>query len=386
MKRNLRTLFYKMIYLISCVLNNQTPEPVVKDNDEADRIYELAKRHTLNAIVATGFERAGIVHKTASEEKNMAIRKIMLLDAERREILADLEKNGIKYMPLKGVIMKELYPSIGLRQMADNDILFDYQYRERVRDIMVARGFKVQVYNHSNQDVYMKKPVYNYEMHTMLFNPGDNTVFDEYFTNPFDTADKMPGTSYGYAMRDEDYYVYIKSHEYKHYSGGGTGLRSLLDAFVLLRAKGDKLDWGYIEAELDKLGILEYDRKTRNLASKIFSSPKTDGKFSAECLSKDEHFLLGDFVLHGTYGTFARRVENNITKLEKQEGKKVSRFSYLMRHLFPPVDYYEKRFPLAYKYRILIPFVIIKRLFGMIFLRPVNSYKRAKDILHKRKK
>lgn len=54
---------------------------------------------------------------------------------ERRYFL--FEKAGIWYLPLKGVILKEMYPVYGIRQMADNDILFDFTYRKEVKDIFL---------------------------------------------------------------------------------------------------------------------------------------------------------------------------------------------------------------------------------------------------------
>ena len=58
------------------------------------------------------------------------------------------------------------------------------------------------------------------------------------------------------------FYLYVTVHEYKHYAGGGTGLRSLLDAYVSLRRHGDGMDMAYIAAEAEKLGIAEFDVET----------------------------------------------------------------------------------------------------------------------------
>lgn len=38
-------------------------------------------------------------------------------------------------MPLKGILLKEMYPKIGMLQMADNDILYDKQYRKETSQI-----------------------------------------------------------------------------------------------------------------------------------------------------------------------------------------------------------------------------------------------------------
>lgn len=97
----------------------------------------------------------------------------MLLDSEREKIFSLFEKGGIWYLPLKGVILKEMYHVYGMRQMADNDILFDSTYRKEVKDIFLSLGYEMESYNKGNHDVYLKAPIYNYEMHVSLF---DKTI------------------------------------------------------------------------------------------------------------------------------------------------------------------------------------------------------------------
>ena len=53
------------------------------------------------------------------------MRKALLFDAERKGILDFMEQRGIWYLPLKGVVLKDYYPAVGMRQMSDNDILYD---------------------------------------------------------------------------------------------------------------------------------------------------------------------------------------------------------------------------------------------------------------------
>ena len=148
--------FNAVIYLISCHLNGKEADRELLSHVSINDIYSAAVRHSLDALVTTALEAAGFSSPKASEKKLLSIRKNMLFDSARAEILARLEERGIKYLPLKGVIMKDLYPAVGLRQMSDNDILFDAAYRADVRDIMTDLGYEVKLYEHSNQDVYMK--------------------------------------------------------------------------------------------------------------------------------------------------------------------------------------------------------------------------------------
>ena len=141
-KNTARRIYDTIIYLISCVLSGRVAEAELI-LDDVGAILSLAKRHSLDAIVTSALSKISLAPDEAIMQRNIAIRKIMLLDAERREILRALDERQIKYMVLKGVIIKELYPSIGDRQMADNDILFDERNRKAVRDILLSRGYRV---------------------------------------------------------------------------------------------------------------------------------------------------------------------------------------------------------------------------------------------------
>ena len=127
-------------------------------------------------------------------------------------------------MPLKGSLLKDLYPRYGMRQMSDNDILFDSSRAEDVRQIMESMGFTTKHFGHGNHDVYFKKPVSNFEMHTSIINRNNERMF-EYYRNVKERLIKNDNDACGYHFSDEDFYIFMIAHEYKHYTGGGTGLR-----------------------------------------------------------------------------------------------------------------------------------------------------------------
>lgn len=60
------------------------------------------------------------------------------------------------YLPLKGIIMKDYYPSVGMRQMSDNDILFDADAWERMEKHMISEGYEAEYVGKGNHDVYHK--------------------------------------------------------------------------------------------------------------------------------------------------------------------------------------------------------------------------------------
>ena len=81
---------------------------------------------------------------------------------------------------------------------------------------------------------------------------------------------KDEGNKYGFHFGDEDFYIYFTAHAYKHYKEGGTGFKTLTDFFVLNKSYGDTLDRKYINTELDKLGIRDFENDMRLLSEKLF--------------------------------------------------------------------------------------------------------------------
>ena len=91
------------------------------------------------------------------------------------------------------------------------------------------------------------------------------------------------------------------AHESKHYSAGGTGLRSVLDTYVFLSKVS--LDMEYVEAEAEKLGIRDFEKENRSLAMRLFGG--------GELTAADREML--EYILSsGTYGTAVHKVENKL--------------------------------------------------------------------------
>ena len=129
--------YYDMIYLLSCGANNVIPEQAFIKEMELETIFQISCAHSLEAFIGMTLKNAGIVlPKEWNERILKAIRKVMLFNIERKKLFAFMEENGIWYLPLKGIVLKEYYPAIGMRQMADNDILFDAAFGDEVQNYM----------------------------------------------------------------------------------------------------------------------------------------------------------------------------------------------------------------------------------------------------------
>ena len=193
-----------LIYLLSCAVNGITPDKASVQAMDLEQLYQLAKAHSLRAAVYIALRSADAKDVNFQQAYNKAVRKNVLLDMERTAIFAEMEHRGIWYMPLKGSVLKDLYPENGMREMADNDVLYDAGKRTELREIMLSMGYSAESDKWANPDVYMKPPVLNFEMHTLLF--GAAIDFYAYYQNPKRLMIPDEGSKYGYHFSDEDFY------------------------------------------------------------------------------------------------------------------------------------------------------------------------------------
>ncbi|HRR77987.1 MAG: nucleotidyltransferase family protein [Ruminococcus sp.] len=334
---------YDMLYLTACTVNGITPSAQRAASIDTKKLLETCEKHILTAAAAYGLEAAGIKDYAMTQAKEKAVRKNILLDAQRNVILKRLESEKIWYMPLKGALLKDWYPKLGMRQMSDNDILCDPEYREKIRDIMLELGFTVSHYGELNDDAYFKEPVYNYEMHFDLFTYNPENIFYNYYKDIRDRLIKDDDNSYGYHLSNENFYIYMLSHEHKHYFYGGTGVRSLLDIYVFIRKFGDELDWDYISEQLSILDMTDFEANCRELADKVFSLKK---------LSIEDKKALDYFIFSGTYGNQFNVIYNRVSRGLKKN-KTAGR--YVIQRIFPPMSHYKKWYPWAYEHKWLLP-------------------------------
>ena len=362
-----------MLYLITCALHSKTPDKDKVCGMDLAALYRYAGRHTLAAITYDALELLGgstgdgllaiakddtlvSVLTKWKETRDKALRKNLMLDAARKKLFQYMDAEHIWYMPLKGAILKELYPRQEMRQMADNDILFDANYEAAVKDYFVREGYEVISYAKGNHDVYEKEPVYNFEMHTSLFGEAHNEVWAEYYKDIQSKLNKSDN-HFQYSFTDEDFYIYFIVHAFKHFDGCGTGIRYFVDSYVYQNAKN--LNRSYIEGELDKLGVLEFEKTFRSISMKIFGNGEAVSQ-----LSEEEYSMLCDSMFAGTYGNLQSGIDKKLHKIQGNEDRitKNTKVKYIIGRLFPPMSYYKAYYPFIYKTRIFIPFFVIFRM------------------------
>lgn len=343
-----------VIYLLACAVNGISPDKERIRAMDMEKLYEFCKWHTLRAAVHTALKSAGVTDHEFEQAYNKAVRKNIMLDVERTAISEELEKNGIWYMPLKGSILKDLYPENGMREMADNDVLYDSTKQQKVKELMLSMGYTAESVGKHHHDTYMKPPVLNFELHTVLFGANIEHLHD-YYREPQRLMIQDEGKKFGYHMSDEDFYVYVTAHEYKHFSSGGTGIRNLLDCYVYVKSKGDSLDWKYITEQCRQMKIDDFESSRRALAIKVFSSSELP------VLNDAEQALLEEYIKYGTYGT----VENHMAHFAPHRSKTKN----ILRNMFPSMNYMKTSVKFVGKCPFLYPLGVVYRWGRVLLIR-----------------
>lgn len=335
-----------LISLARAAVNEKVPDAGITDSLDMNALEQKASDHQIAALISCALESAGIDSPQFTQAYFKAVRKNMLLDADRAAITGALEKAGIWYMALKGVVLKEYYPQFGMREMSDNDILFDAARADEVRSIMESLGFETMHFGTGHQDDYQKPPVSHFEMHRALIPDSHEEMF-AYYRNVSERLKSRGG--YERFFTPEDFYIYMIVHESKHFYWRGTGLRSLLDVYVFLRQFENELDWDYICTEMDKLGLTEFEEKNRSLTMKVFRE-------DADLLDLDEEEkeMLEYFASSGAFGTKSQEIRNTVQKIGKKK--------YILQRIFPSMENIKKYYPVFYEHKILLPLLPVYRL------------------------
>jgi len=173
---------------------------------------------------------------------------------------------GAQVTLLKGVSIGEHYPAAHLRPMGDVDLLVARRDCEWVESTMVRGGYVRMAGYEAEQSDAHGTPLFEpelaiwVEIHTGLFPEHDrlraNRLFAPAELERHTVASTFRDRRVG-RLRDELQLVYIASYWIRDMSKEGlhaSFARPLFDAVYLLRARGAKLDWEGMVANLDNEG------------------------------------------------------------------------------------------------------------------------------------
>lgn len=385
MDSKLSTNSLYLLHLISCAPRDTTPSALPQDASW-DVVFQLAERNSVTTTCAFAVAK---VPGTTDEERSCWQSKVdsnlmrhAIFDMERERIYEEMDAAGLAHASLKGILTSQAYPRPEMRWMCDNDFLFGKPQPDgtvraaagedarELRGIMEHLGYKTEAFGTGNHDSYQKPPFLNIEPHRQLANP--EVDWWQYYANPWAHTHKTPnGMETQRELPLEDTYLFHIVHMFKHYSSSGHGVRGLADEWVLMNAWGPKMDRNYLNAELVKLGMRDFERDLRRVSESVIGSD-TCGQVlagNAAAIPQQDERMLAYMLSSGTYGTLSNNVNNKLAKEAAENGQKGSRARYLLHRVFPPLSNLAKGYPVLKRVPWLLPGVYAYRLIVKPFTR-----------------
>lgn len=309
--------------LIRYEICGDVPEIGNFSDEELKNIFLLSKKHDLAHMAGDALLKLNCCN---SETKKKFQKEIItaVYRFEKLEItLADI-RNGldVPFIPLKGAVLRQLYPEKWLRTSCDVDILVKKQDHEKAVEFLREKLNCEQTYRTSH-DVSLSTPNGTHiEIHHTLIEP--DIVSDSVLENVWEYAKQKNG--FEYELDDAMFYCYHIAHMAKHFRNAGCGIRPFIDLFILRhRTEYDAEK----RRELIRLAGLEKFAFTAEKLSDIWFS---GDEYDELTLCAEKYLLAG-----GVYGN----TKNSIASKQAQMGKG----KYIMSRIWLPYDklkgYYE---------------------------------------------
>lgn len=334
---------------------------------QIDQAADMIQRHKITGLAYEGAVKCGIDRQCSTMQDMF---KRYYADIIRHEwqmqllnkLEAAFQENGIDYLPLKGTILKSLYPQPATRVMGDADILIREEQNHKIKPVMEQLGFQEGPV--SDHELHWYHPWLHAELHRWIV-PKSSIDLYRYFETGWTKA--IPASGCRYTFRAEDHFIFLFVHYAKHYRGGGIGLRQLVDLWVYQQANPN-MDMDYIRNELSQLKMQIFFDNTQRMLSVWFDGGVSDDKTA----------FMTDYIWHsGSWGSSEKHQTAEGISSEKAAGSRTkSRFIYLCQVIFPPVNILKNRYPILEKSPWLLPVLWPIRWISALLFRHknINNY------------
>ena len=343
-----------ILAIINNVLNGQDNK--ISDQFSYEKCFEFAKMQQLQVMMFEclkgdeNFKNSPVYSDFSLECKKLVSHSIVQ-DFEVKALLEEFENANISYAPMKGTLLKDLYPNDLYRSMSDADILIKVDEYPKIKKIMIDCGF-VQS-GETEQDYAWRKPNCLIELHKALISEN-NKDFYKYFDTGWKLLKRVEDTT-RYEFSPEDNYIYLYTHFAKHYRNAGVGIKYVIDFYVYKKAYKD-MDKNYLEQQFKKLKLYEFYLNIEKLLDVWFGAKESDEK--TEFITNE---LFGNFV----YGFKEKSLLMNDAKAYKKHGN--SKFARFIIMLFPSYKTLKFRYKVLKSCPILLPVFWVWRCIEVIF-------------------
>lgn len=320
--------------------------------DKLEELYQLACKHDLAHLVAHALEKAVLPDCEALTKlkrvKSRAIYRYIRMEHVCGRVCQTLEKAGIPHIPLKGAVLRPLYPEPWMRTSSDLDVLVREEDLERAGDCLVSE-LGCENKGRAYHDVSFRTPDgVLLELHFILAEESYFPKAQRLVETVWEHTEPMPGRQYGRCLTAEMLFFHHILHMGYHFCAGGCGIRFLLDQYILgTRLSFDREQYARL---LREGGFVRFYEAVDALAKVWFAGCEHTALTKA----------LEDFVLSG--GTFGNTGNRAAVKRVKQGGK----MQAVLAQIVLPYDQLKGLYPILREKKWLTPLFQIVRWFRLL--------------------
>ncbi len=345
-----------LLALLRSALLESVPPDVPDDVDMAD-VLRLAKMHRVANTAAFAVMKLPSLDAAIKKEFQAELFKVVRRQEIQKEALKSigerLTQAEIRFCALKGEALASLYPSPEMRYSLDIDVYVAPADVPAAEKLLLNMGYRQEGERTTKDIVFVKKPALTVELHFDLNFETDVTY--AYFQKLPDRLVPSADNPYRLAMSGEDLLIYVIGHAAHHFLVAGTGIKSVLDDWLLREKLLPQCDAALIERELEAAGLTEFSRQLAALGGFWFK----DGQ-DTETVRR-----MGKYIVEsGVFGTSDAFYVNATVSQSKIGGSKVL---YVLERIFPSYTVMTALFPSLKKAPVLLPFCWVAR-WGKVLL------------------
>lgn len=325
-------------------------EKITQDID-FNELYTFSKSHGVENMIYVGLRdmNIGVPEDIMAKFKQAYEIQIMVEATQALELEAigrAFEEAGIDYIPLKGSVIKYLYPMPDYRKSGDIDILVREKDQKKADKIMKANGYIVDEQDeYELHKGYRKPPFILVEIHDRLVEKN-NRAYDA-LSKVWEYAELKKGTDHHYIIDDEFLYAFTVAHLCKHIKNGGAGIKFILDIYILQRNKKQSQK-EKLYSIIKSANLSEFDLIVNEIVGKWFYD-NTSISTKASVL---EQFIFNG----GSFGTVEqKKLLNDSKAFESKLGIKGYKAEQIINGIFSNVRDMKKKYEFVRKYPVLLP-------------------------------
>ena len=314
--------------------------PISPTYIDYDRLIAIGSEQSVLPIIWNGLRKLEIKDEGSKQIDELIYRDIYKFGSRNYElkcISAILKDASIPYIPLKGSVLRDLYPAAWMRTSCDIDVLVPEELiNKAVQKLEAKTDFVFHKRNY--HDVSMMNDRVHLELHFSLKEAMNN--IDSLLERVWEYVIIKENGEYVFTPEFQIFHVI--AHMSYHFVHGGLGIRTYLDLW-LLRNKTE-YDENIVRQMCDQCNILKFYE-----ACCALTGAWLEGKEYTEVTRNLERYCFEG-------GVFGNLKNAEISRQRNEQG-----FNYIVGRLFLRYDVLKEIYPTLQRYPFLLPYYQIRR-------------------------